>query len=236
MLFFRLYVCPDIIYPAPSFNRSYLVWRCATVATDITNMQPLREQNKSNKRRAILNAAIKLFPQKGYHHTSIEELARQAGVGKGTVYSYFQTKKDIVRAFCEDELEQTRQALTTQNGKQKSLMEQLLLIFLAEFNHITEHPEFGRIYLQETVFPHEHYGAADLEVQSQYFAILYPLFERAQQRGELRDDLEMLHIAGHFRALNLLVLSCWYNGMLSTDEIPEALVVLITQAMNGLQP
>ena len=74
-------------------------------------MYSIREKKKITTRKCILDAAMRLFSKKGYEQTSIEELAREAGIGKGTVYSYFQTKKDIVRAFCEDELEFTRQEL-----------------------------------------------------------------------------------------------------------------------------
>jgi AcrR family transcriptional regulator len=199
-------------------------------------MYPVREQNKINKRKAILEAAIKLFSRKGYEQTSIEELAREAGIGKGTVYSYFQTKKEIVRAFCEEELDYTRSELAAHTNPESSLQEQLLVIFMSEFTHITENKDFGRIYLQESVFPREHHGAADLEMQNQYFEMLYPIYRKAQHRGELSSDLELLHIAGHFYALNLLILSCWYNGMIPTEEIPEAMTILINQVIDGLKP
>ncbi len=199
-------------------------------------MHPVRQQNKINKRKAIIGAAIKLFSRNGYEQTSIEELAREAGIGKGTVYSYFQTKKEIVRAFCEAELDYTRSELTAHTNPESSLQEQLLVIFMAEFKHITENRDFGRIYLQESVFPREHHSDADLEMQNQYFEILYPIYRKAQQRGELSEDLELLHIAGHFWALHLLILSCWYNGMIPTEEIPESMKTLINQAIDGLKP
>ena len=55
-------------------------------------MSTLREQKKIKTRKCILDSAIKLFSKKGYEQTSIEELAKEAGIGKGTVYSYFSNK------------------------------------------------------------------------------------------------------------------------------------------------
>jgi len=199
-------------------------------------MKSIREQNKINKRNCILEAAIKLFSSNGYEQTSIEELAREAGIGKGTVYSYFQTKKDIVRAFCEDELDYARNELTANTNAETPLREQLMVMFMAEFRHITRNKEFGRLYLQETVFPCEHHSAEDIEMQNKCFEMLYPIYRQAQERGELNRDLELLHIAGHFYALQLLVLSCWYNGMIPTEKIPEAMETLISQAIEGLKP
>ena len=62
-------------------------------------MAGLREQKKERTKGAILDAALKLFTRKGYENTSIEELAAEAGVGKGTIYSYFKTKSEIFLAF-----------------------------------------------------------------------------------------------------------------------------------------
>ena len=199
-------------------------------------MTSLREQNKINKRKGILDAAIKLFSKNGYEQTSIEELAREAGIGKGTIYSYFETKRDIVRAFCEDQLEHTRNELTANTNPDSNLQEELLVILMAEFEHQTENKEFGRLFLQEKVFPKEPYDAEDLEMQNSYFELLYPIYERAQKRGELDRDLELLHISGHFYALYLLILSCWYNGMIPTEDIEISMKTLISQTIEGLKP
>ncbi len=199
-------------------------------------MSSIREKNKITKRRCILDAAIRLFSKKGYDQTSIEELAREAGIGKGTVYSYFQTKKDIVRTFCEDELEFIREELAANTNPDTSLKDQLMILFMAEFKHLSRNKEFGRLYLQETVFPDEHHSEKDLEMQSRYFELLFPIYVKAQERGELRQDLELLHIAGHFYALYLLLVSCWFNGMIPTGEAREAMSTLLDQTIEGLKP
>ncbi len=44
-----------------------------------------REQKKANTRKAILSAAVHLFGKHGFDNTSIDELAKEAGIGKGTI-------------------------------------------------------------------------------------------------------------------------------------------------------
>ncbi len=44
----------------------------------------------------ILNAALRLFAQKGYHRTSIGDIAASAGVAKGLIYNYFKSKEDLL--------------------------------------------------------------------------------------------------------------------------------------------
>lgn len=50
---------------------------------------------KKEKLTAIARAALRLFGQKGYAATSVGQIAGEAGVGKGTLYAYFDTKQDI---------------------------------------------------------------------------------------------------------------------------------------------
>lgn len=201
-----------------------------------TTMSSIREQNKIRKRKCILNAAIKLFSSNGYEQTSIEELAKEAGVGKGTVYSYFHNKRDIVKAFCDDMLEYARSELAAKSNTDTPLKEQLMIIFLADFKYVAENREFSRVFLQEKVFPKQGSSKEDLEIQDSYFELLYPIYQRAQQRGELRQELELLHISGHFYALYLLLVSCWYTGMIPTESIPDAMAIMIDQTLDGLKP
>lgn len=52
--------------------------------------------DKEERRREICLAAIDLFSQKGYEKVTIKEIAEASGIGKGTVYEYFESKKDIL--------------------------------------------------------------------------------------------------------------------------------------------
>ncbi len=58
----------------------------------------IREQS----RRLILNKALELFASRGYHDTTMDELARNAGVSKGLIYHYYPGKKELLTAIIED--------------------------------------------------------------------------------------------------------------------------------------
>lgn len=51
--------------------------------------------DKEQKIKEIAQAALKLFAQKGYAGTNVGQIAKSAGIGKGTIYEYFETKEDI---------------------------------------------------------------------------------------------------------------------------------------------
>jgi AcrR family transcriptional regulator len=57
-----------------------------------------REEKKARTRSALLDAAARVFPRNGYHRTSVDEVAAEAGYSKGAVYSNFGSKEDLFLA------------------------------------------------------------------------------------------------------------------------------------------
>ncbi len=196
----------------------------------------VREIKKKKNKQAILDAAISLFSANGYENTSIENIAKKAGVGKGTVYSYFQTKKDILKGFCEYELEKIHKELVKHSNRNSSILEQMLTIYMTEFHHVTHNKEFGRIFMREWVFPSDNNFRDHTEIDDRYFQMLFPILQKGQERGELRNDIELLHITAHFYSLYIMAIHAWYAGRITTEEVEPAMRLLFSQVMEGLQP
>ncbi|GAC1461863.1 MAG: hypothetical protein PVSMB4_20330 [Ktedonobacterales bacterium] len=62
---------------------------------------PLRERQRQEREALILRAAEELFLERGYHDTSIEDIAARVGIAKGTVYLHFASKEDLMLALFE---------------------------------------------------------------------------------------------------------------------------------------
>ena len=200
-------------------------------------MEGIREKKKRKTKRAILDAAITLFGEKGYERTSMAALAKEAGIGKSTIYTYFATKREILIAFCEDELEYVYKEIDEQTNPDAGMVEQLHTIFMAEFRFVTKNKEFGRLFLRENVFPGDLTVEHSHELDSRYISLLFAIFEKSQQRGELRKDREMLFVAAQFYSLYLITISGWYAGRLETEEdVAESMKMLFEQAVEGLKP
>jgi TetR/AcrR family fatty acid metabolism transcriptional regulator len=60
------------------------------------------EARKRDKRRQILEAAITVFSEKGFHKSRVSDVARQGGVADGTIYLYFKSKDAILIAIFEE--------------------------------------------------------------------------------------------------------------------------------------
>jgi len=195
-----------------------------------------REEKKQKTRKAIIAAAIHLFGKKGFEKTSIAELAREAGIGKGTIYSYFQTKNEIFYAFCEYQLEFIRDELVGKTDPKAPILEQVMTVFMGEFIHVTQDRKFGCFYMQQVLFPDDLDNGSFKKLEDKWLELLFSLYEIAQERGELRKDIDLLYLAGHFYALYILVVSAWYSGRITEEEVAPAMRLLFQQALEGLAP
>jgi len=158
------------------------------------------------KRVAILDAALKLFGQYGYRRTSIDDIAREAEIAKGTVYLSFKSKEEIFRALSESLIERTEDAARVARASSGTIETRLLAVLEAKFG-----------FLFETVFRSAHAAelmdsknrlSADLFAQSgrRYMKELREMIDEASRAGELEparldldsDDLaQMLVAAAH---------------------------------------
>lgn len=63
--------------------------------------KPLTEDQAKERRHQIMEAAVKCFALKGYHRTTMRDVAQEAGLAQGTIYLYFPSKKDLLFQFLE---------------------------------------------------------------------------------------------------------------------------------------
>jgi AcrR family transcriptional regulator len=111
---------------------------------------------KRDRREDILKASLHLFAEKGFHGTSMRDIARAADITEGLIYHYFASKRDLFRAIIEEysflPLLRTLPELAGQ------LDTRALLIVLARgfFDVLRQNKELARLLLQEVqVFPEE---------------------------------------------------------------------------------
>ncbi|MCI5224591.1 MAG: TetR/AcrR family transcriptional regulator [Candidatus Electrothrix sp. AR4] len=200
-------------------------------------MAGLREQKKKATRAAIMEAAITLFGERGYENTSISALAKAAGVGKGTIYSYFKSKNEILLGFCEEEMTYIHKKIKGEMDPDAPLLDKILLLFMSEFRYVTKNKEFGRTLMREMVFPREITIEKSRKVEGQFINLFISIAKEAQEKGQLRADADLFLTCGHFYALYLLAVSVWYSERLhNLEDVRSMLEVMFDQAVSGLRP
>ncbi|MFZ0456018.1 MAG: TetR/AcrR family transcriptional regulator [Ignavibacteriaceae bacterium] len=107
---------------------------------------------REKTRKVILENALKLFSIKGYHGTSINDIAKAAGISKGLAYNYFESKQKLVEALFEQMLQigqEFEEILDSSLEPYKKL--EVLIEF--SFKYIEENEEFWRLYISFVLQP-----------------------------------------------------------------------------------
>jgi AcrR family transcriptional regulator len=119
-------------------------------------MNHRESQPKRDRRDDILKASLHLFAEKGFHGTSMRDIAREADITEGLIYHYFASKRDLFRAIIEEH--SFLPLLRTLPDLAGQLDLRALLIVLARgfFDVLRQNTELTRLLLQEVqVFPEE---------------------------------------------------------------------------------
>jgi AcrR family transcriptional regulator len=109
--------------------------------------RPLSKRGERTRRK-LLEAAEAVFAELGYHDASIVKLTEAAGVGQGTFYLYFASKKDVFDELVVDLNHRVRQAMTEAASQGTTRAEMERLGFAAFFRFTAEHPALYRIIRQ----------------------------------------------------------------------------------------
>ena len=99
-------------------------------------------------RQRLLDAAEHVFGEVGYHDASIVKVTEAAGVGQGTFYLYFASKKEIFDELVRDLNRRVRHTMKEASSQGKTRLEAELLGFGAYFRFTSEHPALYRIIRQ----------------------------------------------------------------------------------------
>ena len=198
-------------------------------------MSGIREQRKVETRRAICDAAVQLFSEKGFDTTSIEDIAHAAGIGKTTIYGYFSNKDEIFLNYCDEQLNDAFSQFKNDRIEGRPVLEKLVRFFMFKFVFVVSNPEFSRQMMREMFFP-RHTNDQVKQHDQRYFVILDTIFKDAQEQGAIAAEHDRFKLTVHFFSLYLGIVTGWFKGYISsTDEAEEAMRTLFRQALEGVQ-
>src|SRR5213080_1620600 len=117
----------------------------------------------------ILEAARKVFADKGFHEATVDDIAEAAGVAKGTVYLYYQSKRDVYFAALKFGISQMYALLLQETKKVSTPEEKLKALIAAKLAYFDENRDFFKIYYSELGnIPSTHPCGIDTEFKALY--------------------------------------------------------------------
>jgi AcrR family transcriptional regulator len=112
----------------------------------------LRAQKKAATLRAILDAAARLFAERGYAQTRTRDIAQAAGIATGTLFNYAPTKERVVLLLWRDRAERAVREGTLAAADLADPVEAMCAVFRPIFTFYEADRELGRIFLQQVMF------------------------------------------------------------------------------------
>ncbi len=163
----------------------------------------------SDKRHRILDAALKVFAERGFYNAKVAEVARQAGVADGTIYLYFENKDDLLISLFEDRMEflirRLREDLATLEGDAPSKIRRMIHLHLLLAEEAPALAEFITVELRQSAKFVKEY---DNPRFMQYLGILRDLIVQGQQEGTIAVHLDARTVSrAIFGSLDELLLS-----------------------------
>lgn len=100
-------------------------------------------------KRKIFETSMKLFAEKGYDGTSIEEITSEVGVAKGTLYYHFSSKEEIFNFLIEEGMNLLKNSIKIKIDKQDKYIDKIRAIVLIQIKIIVKYENFMTIVLSE---------------------------------------------------------------------------------------
>ena len=100
-------------------------------------------------KRKIFETSMKLFAEKGYDATSIEEITATVGVAKGTLYYHFSSKEEIFQFLVEEGVKLLTNSITIKTAKLTNSLDKIKAIVLIELKVLVKYESFMTIILSE---------------------------------------------------------------------------------------
>jgi len=185
------------------------------------------EQMREATRRRIISEAASEFARLGFDQANINTIAEQAGIGKGTIYLYFENKRELflamLRHIAQSQLASIRGALAA-DGTVVERLERLFLAFvqLAEDDSNSFNVSMSALYGVNRAFKTE-----ATKLLRDYVAVIALMLEQCQARGEIR--------AMQVEAKALMVLSLTESYILSAKVLGQTQQEIATQARHVAQ-
>lgn len=149
--------------------------------------------NKTNrqikKRSQIIDAAILVFADKGYHSARIADIASVAKVADGTIYLYFKNKEDLLISIFEDKMTMLITELEIALEGAGSAEERLRICAKQHFEQIQLHPALAKVLQVELRQSQRFFNDYRPEKLWDYLAIFINAIELGQESGQFRSDL-----------------------------------------------
>lgn len=147
-------------------------------------------RDRADKHGLILEAAIEVFAEKGFHRARISDIARRAGVADGTIYLYFRNKDDVLLTIFEEKMGILIAGLHEVLAEVDDPLEKVRAFARYHFKQVRDHRALAEVLQIELRLSNKFLKEYRPEKLWEYLGIFAGIVHEGQQRGVIRPELD----------------------------------------------
>jgi TetR/AcrR family fatty acid metabolism transcriptional regulator len=181
-------------------------------------MSAARAKATRDKRRLILDAAVRVFARQGFHACRVADIADEAGVAYGLVYHYFASKDEILDTlFLErwNVMLETIREVDAQSLPVREKLEAIASFIVDSYRH---DPDLMKVIIVEVTRAANSFGQTHLGQIREAYELIAEIVAKAQAEGVFRAEIDAQFAAMAFYGAIEQMLTGWIFGLLPQGE------------------
>jgi AcrR family transcriptional regulator len=190
-----------------------------------------------DKRRVILDAAIRVFAREGFHSCRVSDIANEAGVAYGLVYHYFRSKDEVLDTLFTERWTLLLEAIADVDARDLPIREKLHAIASFIVGSYQNDPDLMKVIIVEVTRAANTFGRAHLPEISQAYDGISAIFRKAQEEGAFRTDISPEFATLCFYGAIEQLLTAWiFEAIPATpDDFEQAKHMVVETVCGGLE-
>lgn len=178
------------------------------------------ESIRQEKRKLILETALELFAENGYYGTSISHIAKKAGISKGLLYNYFESKEDVLKSIIQSGYEAAYNHLEL--NKEGMLVQDEFIHFIRmTFQTIQANRHFWQLY-SALMFQQGILDMATNEYKEKSLVIQKLMTDFLKAMGSITPESDLLAISSLIKGASVLLITA--PDFFPTDKLEATIV------------
>ena len=197
-------------------------------------MATAAKQGAVDKRRMILDAGVRVFAKRGFHHCRVSDVADEAGVAYGLVYHYFRSKEEILNTLFLERWQIMLDAIAEIDSRDLPAREKLYGVASFIIDSYRHDPDLMKVIIVEVTRAANSFGALHLDKIREAYQGIAGIVESARAEGSFKSGIPSEFAAMCFYGAIEQLLTGWIFEVLPrTDDEYESAKGLVVEAICG---
>jgi TetR/AcrR family fatty acid metabolism transcriptional regulator len=196
-----------------------------------------RSKSAADKRRLILDAAVRVFARQGFHACRVSDIADEAGVAYGLVYHYFGSKDEVLDTLFLERWNVMLELIRRVDGEQMPVRDKLEAIASFIVDSYQHDPELMKVIIVEVTRAANSFGNTHIGTIREAYELIGGMIAQAQAAGLFKAEIDARFAAMAFYGVIEQLLTGWIFELLpqGPEDFERAKWLVVETVCGGLQ-